>query len=86
MGSVCTMQASHISVSVFARGVLDRLATRIYFSDETAANAEDAVLATIEDETARNTLLARPTVRNDKTVYRFDIHLQGEKETLFFEV
>ncbi len=81
-----TLQAPHISVSVFARGVLDRLATRLYFSDETEANAEDAVLSAIEDETVRASLLAKLTESDGKLVYRFNIHLQGEQETLFFEI
>jgi protocatechuate 3,4-dioxygenase, alpha subunit len=74
-------QAPHLDVSVFARGLLDRLVTRVYFGDEDQANAHDAVLAGL-DEPARSTLVAR----RDGDGYRFDIHLQGEHETVFFAV
>jgi protocatechuate 3,4-dioxygenase alpha subunit len=74
-------QAPHVDVSVFARGMLDRVVTRIYFADEAEANAEDAVLQTVPED-RRATLLATP----DGDGYRFDIHLQGERETVFFAV
>jgi protocatechuate 3,4-dioxygenase, alpha subunit len=76
------LQAPHIDVSVFARGLLDRVVTRIYFADEADANAEDAVLRSLPDDAARRTLLAAPTGDG----YRFDVHLQGERETVFFAV
>ena len=76
------LQAPHIDVSVFARGLLDRVVTRIYFADETDANAEDAVLTALPDDSARRTLIA---MRTDDG-YRLDIHLQGERETVFFAV
>ena len=85
-GKEDSLQAPHISVSVFARGMLKRLATRIYFADEAVANAEDPVLASISDEVARASLLAEPSVKEGRKIYRFDIHLQGEKETAFFDV
>ena len=75
-------QAPHIDVSVFARGLLNRLVTRIYFPDEAEANAEDPVLSLIEDEAERRTLIAR----QDDGALRFDIRLQGEGETTFFIV
>ena len=75
------LQAPHIDVSVFARGVLDRAVTRIYFADETEANAEDVVLRGLPDD-RRSTLLATPTDDG----YHLDIHLQGEHETVFFAV
>ena len=75
------LQAPHIDVSVFARGLLDRVVTRIYFADETDANAEDAVLQTVPAD-RRDTLLATPADDG----YRFDIDLQGERETVFFAV
>jgi protocatechuate 3,4-dioxygenase, alpha subunit len=74
-------QAPHIDVSVFARGMLDRVVTRIYFADETEANAEDAVLQSVPAD-RRRTLLA---VRADDG-YRFNIHLQGRGETVFFDL
>lgn len=75
------LQAPHIDVSVFARGLLDRLVTRIYFADEAAANAEDPVLRSVPEE-RRDTLLATPADDG----YRFDINLQGDRETVFFTV
>ena len=76
------IEAPHIDVSVFARGLLDRVVTRIYFPDETAANAADPVLASLPDPARRGTLIA--TAADDG--YRFDIHLQGADETVFFDV
>jgi protocatechuate 3,4-dioxygenase alpha subunit len=75
------LQAPHIDVSVFARGLLDRVVTRIYFADEAEANAEDAVLQTVPED-RRDTLLATPADDG----YRFDIFLQGDRETVFFAV
>jgi protocatechuate 3,4-dioxygenase, alpha subunit len=75
------MQAPHVDVSVFARGMLHRVVTRIYFADEPTANVADPVLATVPPE-RRRTLLALPTDDG----YRFDIHLQGPDETVFFAV
>jgi protocatechuate 3,4-dioxygenase, alpha subunit len=75
------MQAPHIDVSVFARGLLHRTVTRIYFADETEANASDPVLARVPVE-RRATLLAEPHGGG----YRFNIRLQGPNETVFFAV
>jgi protocatechuate 3,4-dioxygenase alpha subunit len=72
-------QAPHIDVSVFARGLLHRCVTRIYFADEAEANGDDAVLRSVPPD-RRDTLLAQP----DGGGYRFDIHLQGPRETVFF--
>ncbi len=74
-----TMQAPHLNVGLFARGVLRRLATRFYFADE-PANAADPILALVPAE-RRATLIARP----EGGVYRIDIHLQGDNETVFLE-
>ena len=76
-----TTQAPHIAVSVFARGMLHRTVTRIYFADETEANASDPVLARVPVE-RRPTLLAEPVDGG----YRFDIRIQGADETVFFAV
>ncbi len=76
------MQAPHLDVSVFARGLLKRLVTRIYFPDEAEANAADPVLSLIEDEAERQTLIAQ----QEDGALRFDIRLQGEGETAFFVV
>jgi protocatechuate 3,4-dioxygenase alpha subunit len=74
-------QAPHIDVSVFARGMLNRCVTRIYFGDEEELNAADPVLQSVPPD-RRETLLAR---RVDDG-YRFDIRLQGPGETVFFAV
>ncbi|WP_233491373.1 protocatechuate 3,4-dioxygenase subunit alpha [Blastococcus sp. TBT05-19] len=75
------LQAPHIDVSIFARGILDRVVTRIYFADEAEANAEDVVLRGLSEE-QRRTLVAEPS----EDGYRFDVYLQGERETVFFAV
>lgn len=74
-------QAPHIMVSVFTRGLLKRVVTRIYFPDEEERNATDHVLSSIEDPAVRETLVAR----DEGGVLRFDIRLQGEGQTAFFE-
>jgi protocatechuate 3,4-dioxygenase alpha subunit len=74
-------QAPHIDVSVFARGMLQRCVTRIYFPDETEANAADPVLASVPAG-RRDTLVAE----RSEGGYRFDIRLQGPGETVFFAV
>ncbi|NNM72320.1 protocatechuate 3,4-dioxygenase subunit alpha [Enterovirga aerilata] len=78
-----TTQAPHINVGVFARGLLKRLFTRIYFQGE-PANATDPILALVPKE-RRHTLIAARRSRGDDTVYTFNIRLQGEDETVFFE-
>ena len=75
------LQAPHLLVGVFARGLLKRVATRMYFPDEEAANAEDPVLLGLEPE-ERATLVARA---EDGTL-RFDVVLQGPRQTTFFAV
>ena len=77
------MQAPHINVNVFARGVLNRLFTRIYFEGE-AGNANDPILALVPED-ARGTLIARRTGQGAQPTYTFDIHLQGKNETVFFD-
>ena len=80
-----TLQAPHINVAIFARGLLKQLTTRIYFADQSAANEADPVLSAIDDDALRRTLLAAP-VESTIPTYRFDIVLQGESETAFFEI
>lgn len=80
-----TVQAPHINVVVFARGMLVHAYTRLYFADE-PANASDPVLNSIKNKKRRQTLIAQPGMENGKTVYRFDIRLQGENETVFFDM
>jgi len=75
------LQAPHLDVTVLARGLLDRLVTRVYFADEAAANAEDPVLAAV-DPARRERLVATPAADG----YRLDLVLQGDRETVFFRV
>lgn len=77
-------QAPHIGVIVFARGLLNHLVTRVYFADE-PTNETDPVLQRVPAD-RRATLLAQPTRLDGRTVYRWDIVLQGEGETAFFNV
>ena len=74
------LQAPHINISIFARGVLNRLATRLYF-DGDPANAEDPVLKLVEPA-RRATLIAK---RDEKGVWRLPIHIGGSNETVFFD-
>jgi protocatechuate 3,4-dioxygenase, alpha subunit len=77
------IEAPHLDVSVFARGLLDRVVTRLYFPDEQTANAVDPVLCSISEPARRATLIAVPEPEGE---LRFDIWLQGERETVFFDV
>jgi protocatechuate 3,4-dioxygenase, alpha subunit len=74
--------APHINVIVLARGLLRHLFTRIYFPDEEEANAADPLLSSIEDPAVRDTLIATGL----DGALRFDIHLQGERQTAFLDV
>jgi protocatechuate 3,4-dioxygenase, alpha subunit len=75
------LQAPHIDVTLMARGMLNRVVTRIYFADEEQANAEDPILALVPAD-RRHTLIATPQDGG----YRFDIRVQGHGETVFFDV
>ena len=75
------VQAPHFNVTVFARGLLRHLVTRVYFPDETQANAADPVLNLVEPA-RRETLIAK----NCGGVLHFDVRLQGERETVFFAI
>jgi protocatechuate 3,4-dioxygenase alpha subunit len=77
-------QAPHILVAVFARGLPRHAYTRIYFADE-AGNAGDQILALVPAE-RRATLIAKREEKNGAPVYVFDIKLQGDDETVFFDV
>ena len=79
-----TPQAPHILLAVFARGMLVHLYSRIYFDDE-PANAADPVLALVP-LARRATLIAKRNTDAAQATYSLDIHLQGENETVFFEV
>ena len=73
--------APHVMVFIFARGLLRSLVSRIYFPDEEEANVADPVLSSIEDPSLRNTLIAR----EEGGTLRFDVRLQGDEQTAFFE-
>lgn len=77
------MQAPHITVWIVARGINIGLHTRIYFDDEQQANAADPILTRVEHQIRIPTLLAKA---QDDGTYRFDIHLQGPNETIFFDI
>lgn len=77
------MQAPHITVWIVARGINIGLHTRIYFEDETEANAADPILSRIEHQNRIPTLIAKKTGTG---TYRFDINLQGPNETIFFDI
>ena len=85
VGSRLGLQAPHVAVQVFSRGLLRQLFTRMYFADRSVENADDPLLATI-DPARRETLIAkRVESANGVPEFRFDIVLQGEGETAFFE-
>jgi protocatechuate 3,4-dioxygenase alpha subunit len=84
-GNDDTVQAPHVNGVIFARGMLVHAYTRIYFDDE-AANASDPVLLSVKNKARRSTLIAQHGERDGQTVYRFDIRLQGEGETVFFDM
>jgi len=77
--------APHVNLWFVARGINIGLHTRLYFDDEPAANATDPILNLIEWEVRRKTLIARRGTRDGVPVYRFDVRLQGEDETVFFD-
>jgi protocatechuate 3,4-dioxygenase alpha subunit len=78
--------APHLNLWIVARGINIGLATRMYFDDEAEANAKDPVINLVEQADRRATLIARRETRDGKPVYRFDIRLQGDGETVFFDV
>ena len=86
MGLNGRLQAPHISLWLVARGINIGLSTRLYFDDEGEANATDPVLNLIEQVDRRSTLVARRLNRDGAPAYRFDIRLQGEGETVFFDI
>ena len=78
------LQAPHLSLIVQARGMLNPLFTRVYFPDDDAANTHDLVLSMVPAE-RRSTLVAK-LEQTSPRVYRFDIRLRGESETVFFDI
>ncbi len=81
-----TIMAPHINLWIVARGINIGLNTRLYFSDEAQANAADPVINIVEWENRRETLIAQRQEKDGKVIYRFDIRLQGDKETVFFDI
>jgi protocatechuate 3,4-dioxygenase alpha subunit len=77
------MQAPHVTLTIFARGINIHLQTRLYFSDEAAPNAKDPVLQLVGAPDLVATLIAQRDP--SRPLYRFDIHLQGDRETVFFD-
>lgn len=84
-GSANAGEAPHLNVIVMMRGMLTHTFTRIYFEDEAAANAADPVLSSVP-AARRDTLIARRSEQAGSIVYTFDIRMQGERETVFFDL
>jgi protocatechuate 3,4-dioxygenase alpha subunit len=80
------LMAPHITFWIVARGINIGLQTRMYFADEAAANSEDPILARIEHTVRVPTLVAERSEADGKVTYTFDIHLQGDNETIFFDI
>jgi protocatechuate 3,4-dioxygenase alpha subunit len=78
--------APHLNLWIVARGINIGLNTRMYFDDEAEANAKDPVINLVEQANRRATLIARREMRDGKPVYRFDVRLQGENETVFLDI
>jgi protocatechuate 3,4-dioxygenase alpha subunit len=88
-GGASAHEAPHVNISIFARGLLQRLVTRCYFEDQREANATDPVLSTVDPPVRSRLLASRVETGNllaapGDTCYRFDICLQGDEETPFF--
>lgn len=81
-----SMMAPHISFWIVSRGINIGLSTRMYFPDEAKANVADPILNLVEPAHRRDTLIARKEKRGAKTIYHFDINLQGDDETVFFDI
>ena len=77
--------APHLAVAVFARGMLNHAFTRVYFSDEAAANRSDRLLSSVERD-RRTTLIAARLGGSDIATYEFNIRLQGDRETVFLDI
>lgn len=84
-GSTEPETAPHLAVAVFARGMLNHRFTRIYFPDEATANASDPLLSKVEAD-RRATLVAARIEGPDVATYKFNIRLQGDRETVFLDV
>ncbi len=85
-GRMGKVQAPHISLWIVARGINIGLNTRLYFDDEAEANKADPVLNSVEQENRRTTSSPAGRCATEPRFYRFDIRLQGEDETVFFDI
>ncbi len=85
-GAAKSTEAPFATLIIFARGINIHLHTRIYFSDEEKANATDPALKAVAEPHLQKTLIATRSTKGGQTVYRFDIRLQGENETVFFDI
>jgi protocatechuate 3,4-dioxygenase alpha subunit len=85
-GKTSAADAPFVTLLVFARGINIHLHTRMYFGDEADANAADPTLKAVGDPALQKTLIGVASKRDGLTVYRFDIRLQGDGETVFFDV
>jgi protocatechuate 3,4-dioxygenase alpha subunit len=84
-GAGDSVQAPHVNITIFARGMLTHAYTRMYFAEE-PANETDPLLNSIKNKARRATLIAARAEQAEGTVYHFDIRLQGKDETVFFDV
>ncbi|MBL4787123.1 MAG: protocatechuate 3,4-dioxygenase subunit alpha [Cohaesibacteraceae bacterium] len=84
-GIIAGSSAPWISVTVFMRGLLSHVFTRIYFSDEAKKNQKDDLLSSVPAD-RRNTMIAERTVENNCVYYDFTIYMQGDRETVFLDV
>ncbi|MCQ0987793.1 protocatechuate 3,4-dioxygenase subunit alpha [Jiella marina] len=80
------LQAPHLTLWIVARGINLGLHTRLYFGDETEANEADPILSRIEHRSRAPTLIAPMTTEDGRPTYRHDIYLQGDRETIFFDI
>lgn len=80
------LMAPHVTVWIVARGINTGLHTRLYFGDEAEANAADPVLARIEHQSRVATLVAPRSDVDGLPAYTFDVHLQGQRETVFLDI
>ena len=78
--------APHINFWIVAREINIGLNTRMYFSDATDANAADPVLKLVEQESRRPTLIGERSLRDGRIIYTFDVRIQGDNETVFFDI
>jgi protocatechuate 3,4-dioxygenase, alpha subunit len=79
-----SLQAPHLNLIVFSRGMLTHAFTRVYFDDEAGVNENDPILSLVEPA-RRGTLIAKREAASAGTTFKFDIHLQGKSETVFFD-